>query len=129
MQARPVLVDALETGDLGELVDPRLEGGYNRAEMTRIVEAAAACVRHSAPKRPRMVQVMRALDDEGSISDLSNGVKVGQSQAFRSGHQEAAIQQLRRTAFASEEYTGEFENSEDLYGTDSETRPMNRRPG
>lgn len=55
---------------------------------------------------------MRALDDEGGMSDLSNGVKVGQSRNFDSGHQQAAaIQQLRATAFASEEYTGEFEQS------------------
>lgn len=62
--------------------------------------------------RCSFVQVMRALDDEGGMSDLSNGVKVGQSRNFDSGHQQAAaIQQLRATAFASEEYTGEFEQS------------------
>nr|BAK06272.1 predicted protein [Hordeum vulgare subsp. vulgare] len=112
--ARPVLADAIETGNHGELADPRLEGRYNKAEMVRMVEAAAACVRHSAPRRPRMVQVMRALDvdvDEGSMSDLSNGVKVGQSQVFNNSQQEAALEQLRRTAFATEELTGEFELS------------------
>ncbi|KAG8075891.1 hypothetical protein GUJ93_ZPchr0006g40814 [Zizania palustris] len=107
--ARPVLADAVETGDCTKLVDPRLEGAFNHGEMATMVEAAAACVRHSAPKRPRMVQVMRALD-EGSMRDLSNGVKVGQSQVFASGAEAAVIQQLRRTAFASEEFTGEFEH-------------------
>ena len=58
LQARPVIVDAVETGDLDAVVDPRLEGAYNRGEMIVMVEAAAACVRHSAPKRPRMVQVI-----------------------------------------------------------------------
>lgn len=48
---------ALETGDFSELADPRLEKHYVEAEMYRMIEAAAACVRHSAPKRPRMVQV------------------------------------------------------------------------
>ena len=57
MQARPILADAIETGNHDELADPRLEGRYNKAEMVRMVEAAAACIRHSAPKRPRMVQV------------------------------------------------------------------------
>ncbi|KAL6604883.1 hypothetical protein ACP70R_042827 [Stipagrostis hirtigluma subsp. patula] len=124
--ARPVLVDAIETGNLDELVDARLEGRYNRAEMMVMVEAAAACVRHSAPKRPRMVQVMRALDDDaGGMSDLSNGVKVGQSRVYGSGKHEAAIQQLRLTAFASEEYTGEFDHT----STDSDTQPINRRLG
>ncbi|RCV21550.1 hypothetical protein SETIT_4G148200v2 [Setaria italica] len=126
--ARPVLVDAVETGDLDAVVDPRLDGAYNMGEMIVMVEAAAACVRHSAPKRPRMVQVMRALDDEGSMSDLSNGVKVGQSRNYNdSGQQAAAIQQLRLTAFASEEYTGEFEQSGEYRGAYSETQPINRR--
>uniref|UniRef100_A0A0E0LBP7 non-specific serine/threonine protein kinase n=1 Tax=Oryza punctata TaxID=4537 RepID=A0A0E0LBP7_ORYPU len=109
-KARPVLADAVETGDLSELVDPRLEGAYNCGEMMTMVEAAAACVRHSAPKRPRMVQVMRVLD-EGSMTDLSNGIKVGQSQVFAGGSDAVDIQQLRRTAFASEEFIGEFEHS------------------
>uniref|UniRef100_A0A0E0PY16 non-specific serine/threonine protein kinase n=1 Tax=Oryza rufipogon TaxID=4529 RepID=A0A0E0PY16_ORYRU len=123
--ARPVLADAVETGDLSELVDPRLEGAYNRNEMMTMVEAAAACVRHSAPKRPRMVQVMRVLD-EGSMTDLSNGIKVGQSQVFTGGSDAADIQQLRRIAFASEEFTGEFEQR--TTNSNSESRPMNRIP-
>jgi hypothetical protein len=59
-KARPLLVQALETGKIDKLVDPRLENYYNRDEMFRMIEAAAACVRHSAPKRPRMVQVRLA---------------------------------------------------------------------
>ena len=74
-------------------------------------------------------QVMRALDDEGSMSDLSNGMKVGQSRNYHdSGQEAAAIQQLRLTAFASEQYTGEFEQSSGEYrGAYSETQPINRR--
>lgn len=48
---------ALETGDLSEIIDPRLEKHYVKSEMFRMIEAAAACIRHSAPKRPRMMQV------------------------------------------------------------------------
>lgn len=50
-------MQALETGKIEELVDPRLENHYSRDEMYHMIEVAAACVRHSAPKRPRMVQV------------------------------------------------------------------------
>lgn len=57
-QARPILLKALETRDLSELVDPRLEKHYVEGEMIRMIEAAAACVRHSALKRPRMAQVI-----------------------------------------------------------------------
>jgi hypothetical protein len=56
-QARLLLVDALETDDFREVADPALECRFSKTEMRRMVEAAAACVRHSAAKRPRMVQV------------------------------------------------------------------------
>ena len=58
MQARLLLVDALETDDFREVADPALECRFSKTEMRRMVEAAAACVRHSAAKRPRMVQVI-----------------------------------------------------------------------
>lgn len=57
MQARPLLIQALETGDFGELIDARLENRYVQSQMFRMIEAAAACVRHSAVKRPRMALV------------------------------------------------------------------------
>jgi hypothetical protein len=57
-QARPLLIHAFETREFGELVDPRLEKHYVESEMFRMIEAAAACVRHSAPKRPRMSKVI-----------------------------------------------------------------------
>ena len=52
------MTQALDNEDFDELADPRLEGTYDRHEMFRMVEAAAACVRHSASKRPKMSQVM-----------------------------------------------------------------------
>lgn len=58
MQARPLLIRALETGDISKLVDLRLGKSYVESEVIRMIEAAAACIRHSAPKRPRMVQVL-----------------------------------------------------------------------
>lgn len=56
-QARPLLTHALDAGELGGLVDPRLENNYIENEIFLMIEAAAACVRHSAAKRPRMGQV------------------------------------------------------------------------
>ncbi|CAG7893241.1 unnamed protein product [Brassica rapa] len=84
--ARPLLHKAIETGDFSELVDRRLEKHYVENEVFRMIETAAACVRHSGPKRPRMAQVVRALDSEGDMGDISNGSKVGQnSSAYDSG--------------------------------------------
>ena len=57
-QARPLLSRGLEEeGNFGELVDPFLEGNYNAQEMKRMAACAAASIRHSAKKRPKMSQV------------------------------------------------------------------------
>ncbi|XP_062179761.1 proline-rich receptor-like protein kinase PERK8 [Phragmites australis] len=105
--ARLLLVDALETDDFREIADPALECRYSKTEMRRMVEAAAACVRHSAAKRPRMVQVWRSLDVDES-SDLTNGVKLGQSTAYDSSRHSADIELFRRMAFANDLSTAEF---------------------
>lgn len=56
-QARPLLSHAIETEDFTALADPKLGRNYVDVEMFRMIEAAAACIRHSAAKRPRMSQV------------------------------------------------------------------------
>ncbi|KAK7407255.1 hypothetical protein VNO78_08998 [Psophocarpus tetragonolobus] len=111
--ARPLLLRAIETGDFSKLVDPRLEGQYVDTEMFKMIEAAAACVRHSAPKRPRMVQVARALDTGNQLYDLSNGVKYGQSTVYDSGQYNEDITRFRRMV------NGSFDDSDfDMYSSD-----------
>ena len=56
-QARPILAQALAEGHYDELADPRLGGNYDPMEMARMVACAAAGVRHSARRRPKMSQV------------------------------------------------------------------------
>lgn len=56
-QARPLLTRALEDENFDTLVDPRLHNQYDHNEMARMIACAAACVRHSARRRPRMSQV------------------------------------------------------------------------
>ena len=55
--ARPALSRALAGGDYDAVADPRLEGEYDPVEMARVAASAAACVRQSAKKRPKMSQV------------------------------------------------------------------------
>ncbi|KAG5236242.1 hypothetical protein OIU77_014812 [Salix suchowensis] len=112
--ARPLLIHALETGEIGELVDTRLEKHYVESELFRMVETAAACVRHSAPKRPRMAQVVRALDSEGELSDLSNGVKFGQSTVYDSAQYSQDISKFRGMAIGSKG-SSEFDTSSGDY--------------
>lgn len=53
-----------------ELIDHRLEKNYNEVEMLRMIEAAAACVRHSASRRPRMSQVRSFIRLNSQVSLL-----------------------------------------------------------
>ncbi|KAA8547840.1 hypothetical protein F0562_004269 [Nyssa sinensis] len=108
--ARPLLNQALENEDIEELVDPRLERNFVENEMFRMIEAAAACVRHLASKRPRMSQVVRALDSISEFSDLTNGMKPGQSEIFDSRQHSAQIRMFQRMAFGSQDYSSDFFN-------------------
>ncbi|KAG6522223.1 hypothetical protein ZIOFF_019361 [Zingiber officinale] len=110
--ARPRLIHALESGELETLVDPKLGNNFSKSDMLCMIEAAAACVRHSAPKRPRMVQVLRALDSDGNMADLSNGVKFGQSIVYDSAqYQSADIQRMRKMAFESDSFSIDCDNN------------------
>ncbi|KAK3004374.1 hypothetical protein RJ639_020013 [Escallonia herrerae] len=77
--ARPFLTRALEDGNFDILVDPRLQKTYDEKEMASVVACAAACVRHSASRRPRMSQIVRALEGDVSILDLDEGIRPGHS--------------------------------------------------
>lgn len=100
-----------------------------------MIETAAACVRHSGPKRPRMVQVVRALDCDEDSGDISNGTKVGQSTTYNSGQYNQDITKFRKMAFGSGDsadtgmYSGDHSviSSSDFSGNESETRPFNNR--
>ncbi|KAM7263961.1 hypothetical protein ACFE04_001644 [Oxalis oulophora] len=80
--ARPIMARSLTDGNFDEIADPLLERNYNREEMARMVASAAAAIRHSAKKRPRMSQIVRALEGESSLDDLNEGVKPGQSTIY-----------------------------------------------
>lgn len=56
-QARPLCARAMDDGNFSELADPRLENNYPPHEMALTVACAAASVRHSARRRPKMSQV------------------------------------------------------------------------
>ncbi|KAL1566553.1 Proline-rich receptor-like protein kinase perk5 [Salvia divinorum] len=120
--ARPLLTKAMEDGNFEELVDPRLEGKFLHTELSRMASCAAASIRHSARKRPKMSQIVRALDGDSSLEDLNEGVKPGQSAVFNpNGGSEvydtraynADMLKFKKMVMS----TGEFSSSE--YGADS----------
>jgi len=120
--ARPLLSRALSDENYDELVDPRLENNYNAIEMQRMIACAAACVRHSAKRRPKMSQIVRALEGDTSLEDLNEGVKPGQSTYFNSssdyesGSYSANMRQFRRVALGSEEFSNEYSGQTSEYG-------------
>ncbi|KAM7484495.1 hypothetical protein LguiA_000504 [Lonicera macranthoides] len=105
--ARPLLSHALDTEEFEGLADPRLEKNYVVSEMFRMIEAAAACVRHSATKRPGMGQIVRAFDSMAT-SDLTNGMRVGESEIYNSAQQSEEIRLFRMMAFGSQNYSTDF---------------------
>ncbi|CAJ1941944.1 unnamed protein product [Sphenostylis stenocarpa] len=72
--ARPLLSEALDSEEFESLTDPNLGKNYVESEMICMVEVAAACVRYSSARRPRMGQVVRAFDGLATC-DLSNGMR------------------------------------------------------
>ncbi|KAL3825150.1 hypothetical protein ACJIZ3_021179 [Penstemon smallii] len=125
--ARPMLTQALEDGDFDAIIDPRLlKEGYNQNEMARMVACAAACVRHSAKRRPRMSQVVRALEGDVSLSDLNEEIRPGHGSVY-SSHESSEydtvqynedMKKFRRTALGTQEYgsTGQYSNPTSEYG-------------
>lgn len=62
------MIKALNDENFDGLVDPRLENEFDISEMTKMVACAAASVRHSAKRRPKMSQVTIKLKTFGNIS-------------------------------------------------------------
>ncbi|KAL1210306.1 Proline-rich receptor-like protein kinase PERK14 [Cardamine amara subsp. amara] len=65
--ARPLLAKAISGERFDLVVDPRLEKNYDTSQMANMAACAAACIRQSASLRPRMSQVIRALEGEVAL--------------------------------------------------------------
>ncbi|GMJ05615.1 hypothetical protein HRI_004230700 [Hibiscus trionum] len=68
--ARPLCARAMENGNFSQLVDPRLGNNFVHHEMAAMVSCAAACIRLSAGRRPKMRQIVRALEDGVPLEEL-----------------------------------------------------------
>ncbi|CAH2053357.1 unnamed protein product, partial [Thlaspi arvense] len=124
----PLCLNAAQDGDYSELVDPRLENQYEPYEMARMVACAAAAIRHSARRRPKMSQIVRALEGDASLDDLNEGAKPGQSSYLGRGSSSsdydsstysADMRKFRKVALDSHEYgaSSEYGNTSE-YGVD-----------
>ncbi|XP_065851780.1 proline-rich receptor-like protein kinase PERK4 [Euphorbia lathyris] len=112
--ARPLLNQSLDdNSSCGGLIDIRLDNNYNREEMKRMLACAAASIRHSARKRPKMSQIVRALEGDVSLDDLNEGTKPGHSSIFTSSSDStnynassynADMKKFRQVALSSQEF-------------------------
>ncbi|OIW08907.1 hypothetical protein TanjilG_05883 [Lupinus angustifolius] len=138
--ARPLLTHSLEENDFDSLVDPRLQNEFDRHEMARMVACAAACVCHSAKRRPRMSQVVRALEGDVSLSDLSEKIVPGNTTPYSSydssdydpSQYKEDMKKFRKTALegtheygASSGYSGTSDYG--LYPSGSSSEAQSRR--
>ncbi|KAM5577029.1 receptor-like cytosolic serine/threonine-protein kinase RBK1 [Rosa sericea] len=59
----------LDSGNVKELADPRLEDNYDPVEMKRAMSAATMCIRHQSTKRPYMTRVVKVLEGEDGLGE------------------------------------------------------------
>ncbi|XP_051131576.1 proline-rich receptor-like protein kinase PERK1 [Andrographis paniculata] len=98
--AKPLLAQALESGNFDAIIDQHMHEDHNRSkEMERMAACAAACVFHSAKQRPKMSQVVRAL--EGDTSML---LDVGKEQLLRQQRSSAYISDSRSSEYNTAQY-------------------------
>ncbi|KAK1423594.1 hypothetical protein QVD17_18898 [Tagetes erecta] len=72
--ARPFLAKALDDQNYNGLIDPRLEGNYEPNEVARMVSCTAASIRYYAKRRPKMSQIVRVLERDGSLDTLNDAL-------------------------------------------------------
>ncbi|KAH9299699.1 hypothetical protein KI387_031381, partial [Taxus chinensis] len=101
--AGPLLNHALEDGKFEALADQKLENNFDGDKMFSMLRVAAACICHSAQRRPRMGQVVRALEGDAGVNDLNNGVKPGHSGQYDLPEHSALFKTFRMMAFGDHE--------------------------
>ncbi|KAJ1298023.1 hypothetical protein BS78_01G422200 [Paspalum vaginatum] len=72
MWATPVL----SSGDISDLLDPRLDVKHDEVEVRRMASAASLCLRRSARLRPPISQILSILRGESTVSIADQGGSV-----------------------------------------------------
>lgn len=131
--ARPLLMQALESGSFDILVDQRLDN-YDSSEMTQMVACAAACVRGSARRRPQMSQIVRALEGNLCAEDLLKETPIdkrtfqGSSDYDSSSQYQENLKKFKKLALESQDlstsehsvFTGEHGGGPSTSSTDNQ---------
>ncbi|XP_042420485.1 proline-rich receptor-like protein kinase PERK1 isoform X2 [Zingiber officinale] len=101
--ARPLLTGALEDGNYDSLIDPKLGNDFNPNEMTCMIACAAACVQHSARRRPKMSQIVRALQGDVVLEDLNEQTTPAHNSSELESGQYNDNMKFRKVALAPQE--------------------------
>ncbi|KAI3704554.1 hypothetical protein L1987_74778 [Smallanthus sonchifolius] len=110
--AKPLIAKAKEDGDYNEVVDPRLKDKYDHNEMAQMASCAAASVRHSARKRPKMSQIVRALEGNASLDSLDeketrgSTLDTGESRVYDTRAYNDDLMKFRQMVMSTEESSG-----------------------
>ena len=128
--ARPLLIGRLE-----EVIDPRLDGRFEEAEMKQMAEVASLCIRSSAALRPRMGQVVQMLQSsdmgfsgEAGHSQL-HSVAFGGSQTFDADQYSAEMrQQYGQDSHQVSDNIPKTKDNKQLTSSDSLTMCISRCP-
>ncbi|KAL1551544.1 Proline-rich receptor-like protein kinase perk1 [Salvia divinorum] len=95
--ARPLLSQALENNNFDCVADPRLQKDYDSVEMARMVACASVCVRHLARRRPKMSQIILALEGKLPLDDLTEPTQSRQSVLNNDSHDSSDYDSLYDT--------------------------------
>ncbi|GJT00892.1 proline-rich receptor-like protein kinase PERK1 [Tanacetum coccineum] len=121
--ARPLIAKAKEDGDYSELVDPRLKDNYDHNEMALMASCASAAVRHSAKRRPKMSQIVRALEGNASLESLDektaregSTLNISETRAYDTRAYNDDMMKFKKMVMSSEEYSSSEMGSSGPYG-------------
>ncbi|KAG7545329.1 Protein kinase domain [Arabidopsis suecica] len=109
--ARPLLAKAISGESFDLLVDPRLVKNYDTTQMANMAACAAACIRQSAWLRPRMSQVVRALEGEVAlrkVEETGNSVTYSSSENPNDITPRYGTNKRRFDTSSSDGYTSEY---------------------
>ncbi|CAA7028274.1 unnamed protein product [Microthlaspi erraticum] len=59
-----------QTGDILEIIDPKLEGDFNREEAVRMIKVALLCTHSSPSLRPTMSEALQMLKGEMELTEV-----------------------------------------------------------
>ncbi|KAF0902646.1 hypothetical protein E2562_018275 [Oryza meyeriana var. granulata] len=102
-------------GRLGDLVDPRLRGAFDAAQLARVVEAAALCVQGEPDRRPDMRLVVRILRGDADAA-AGPGTKKDQPVRMKSIKYADHLMEMDKSSV----YYGEGEEDDDDDDDDDE---------